>query len=290
MGASSNSQPHSAPAASIVIACYNEADILVRTLAAFARQTVSDFELIIADDGSLEDYRPPLKQWAPRFRHPIQHVRQDDQGFRKTRILNRAVSVSRADTLIFVDMDCLPRHDFVEQHLRYVAPRVVATGRRVHIERDQLPSADAILEKGLGFSVGRLLALRFRGKARLIEHGIVLPFFYESPGRGILGSNFSIRKADFVNVNGFNSEYIGMGWEDTDIDFRLQLAGVRIRVLRNKVIEYHAAHPMRVTDEKINAARLKAVRDSRLVRAREGLAEIREGDFQHMQYSASECD
>jgi cellulose synthase/poly-beta-1,6-N-acetylglucosamine synthase-like glycosyltransferase len=281
----SNSRPHSPLAASIVIACYNESEILARTLAAFARQTVPDFELIIADDGSREDYRPLLEQWALRFRHPIQHVRQDDQGFRKTRILNRAVFVSRSDKLIFVDMDCLPRHDFVQQHLRYLAPGVAVTGRRVHIEPDQLPSAETILRKGLSFSVGRLLGLRLRGKARLIEHGVVLPFLYESPGRGILGCNFSICKTDFEKVNGFNSEYIGVGWEDTDIDFRLQLAGVQIRVLRNKVIEYHAAHPQRFTDDKLNAARLETVRVNRMMRASLGLAEICPGDFEHLQYA-----
>jgi GT2 family glycosyltransferase len=273
-------------AASIVIACYNDSEIIARTLAAFARQTVSDFELIIADDGSQEDYRPMLEQWAPRFRFPIQHVRQDDQGFRKTRILNRAVFVSRSDKLIFVDMDCMPRHDFVWQHLRYLAPGVVLTGRRVHIEPDQLPSAESILEKGLGFSVSRLLSLRLRGKARLIEHGVVLPFFYESPGRGILGCNFSICRSDFEKVNGFNSEYTGLGWEDTDIDFRLQLAGVNIRVLRNKVIEYHAAHPQRVTHDELNLARLEAVRVNRLMRASVGLAEVRQSDFEHLQYAS----
>lgn len=281
---------HERPAASIVIASYNDTDILARTLAAFARQTVADFELIIADDGSQEDYRPLLAECAARFRHPIQHVRQQDQGFRKPRILNRAVSVSRSDTLLFVDMDCLPRHDFVEQHLRYVAPGVAVTGRRVHIERDELSSAKAILENGLGFSFGRLLGLRLRGKARLIEHGIVLPFFYETPGRGILGCNFSICRADFEKVNGFNGEYVGQGWEDTDIDYRLQLAGVRIRVLRNKVIEYHAAHAQRVTADPLNSARLEAVRANCQMRAAVGLAEIRPGDFEHLQYDAPRRD
>ena len=268
-----------------MVASYNESEILALTLAAFTKQTFPDFELIIADDGSQQDYRPLLERWAPRFRYPIQHVRQDDQGFRKTRILNRAVFVSSSDKFIFVDMDCMPHHDFVRQHLRYLAPGVVVTGRRVHIEPDQLPSAETILETGLGFSFGHLLRLRLRGKARLIEHGVVLPFFYETPGRGILGCNFSICRTDFEKINGFNSEYIGAGWEDTDIDFRLQLAGVKIRVLRNKVIEYHAAHPQRAIDDKLNPARLEAVRANRLMRATVGLADVRQGDFEHLQYA-----
>ena len=37
--------------ASVVIACYNDADIVERNLAALARQSFRDFEVIIADEG-----------------------------------------------------------------------------------------------------------------------------------------------------------------------------------------------------------------------------------------------
>ena len=50
--------------ASVVIACYDDMDILERNLAAFARQTYRNFELIIADDGSPDDYRPLLERWT----------------------------------------------------------------------------------------------------------------------------------------------------------------------------------------------------------------------------------
>src|SRR5271163_1344319 len=90
-----NGQTHEAGRGPIsaVIACYKDSDIVERNLAAFARQSHRDFELIIADDGSREDYRPILERWAPRFLHPIQHVRHEDLGFRKTRVLNRALHV-----------------------------------------------------------------------------------------------------------------------------------------------------------------------------------------------------
>ena len=81
-------------------------------MAALSQQSLPDFEIIIADDGSPESYAPLLTRWAPKFRHPIQHVRHEDLGFRKTRIMNRAVHVSHFDTLIFLDMDCLPHRDF----------------------------------------------------------------------------------------------------------------------------------------------------------------------------------
>lgn len=272
---------------SAVIACYNDADIVERNLAAFARQSYRDFELIIADDGSREDYSPILERWAPRFAHPIQHVRHEDLGFRKTRVLNRAVRVSRFNRLIFVDMDCLPHRDFVRNHLRYLEPGGVLACRRVNVQRQDVPSAEEIWRNGLPFSSLRLISLRLRGRAELIEHGIILPMAWETGYRGILGSNFSICKEDLEKINGFNAEFAGPGWEDTDIDYRLRLAGVKIRTLRHRIVEYHVEHPVRVISDALNYERLAAVQTERRMRATVGLAEIREGDFEHRIYPSS---
>lgn len=273
---------------SAVIACYNDADVVERNLAAFARQSYRDFELIIADDGSREDYRPLLERWAPRFAHPIQHVRHEDLGFRKTRVLNRAVRVSGFDRLVFVDMDCLPHRDFVRNHVRYLKPGGVLACRRVNVHREDVPSAEQIWQNGLPFSSLHLVSLWLRGRAQLIEHGIVLPMAYETGYRGILGSNFSIYKSDLEKVNGFNAEFAGPGWEDTDVDYRLRLAGVKIRTLRHRIVEYHVEHPVRVISDSLNYKRLFAVQEHRIMRAPVGLAEIREGDFEHRTYGAKE--
>jgi glycosyltransferase involved in cell wall biosynthesis len=274
----------SAPA-SVVIACYNDSDVVERNLAAFARQSVQDFEIVIADDGSSEDYRPLLSRWAARFQRPIQHVRHQDLGFRKTRIQNRAIYVSKFDRLIFVDADCLPHHDFVRNHLQYLEPEMALTGRRVHVQRRDVRSAEEILRRGIGLGPLRLFGLWICGRARQIEHGVVLPVTYDIPYRGILGCNFSVWKSDLQKINGFNAEFAGPGWEDTDIDFRLLLAGVKIKTLRHKIVEYHVDHPVRVVSDTINQARLIAVQENRIVRSPTGLAEICPGDFEHMQYS-----
>src|SRR5713101_2645535 len=151
-------------AASIIVGTYNDATILEATLAAFAVQSFRDFELVLADDGSSQDYAPFLDSWAPRFVHGIQHVSHEKRGFRKARILNRAIHVSRFDSLIFIDMDCLPHQDFVRNHLAYVGPGTTIQGRRAYISREVVPSPSTILESGLGFTPGALLRLWVRGK------------------------------------------------------------------------------------------------------------------------------
>jgi glycosyltransferase involved in cell wall biosynthesis len=272
--------------ASIVVACYNDADVVERTLAALSRQSCLNFEIVIADDGSREPYAPLIERWAPRFSHPIQHVRHDDLGFRKARILNRAVHVSRFDRLIFLDMDCLPHADFVRNHLRFVKPGTAITGRRVHIERSAAPNAAQISAHGVGLDPLKLVWLWAAGKAACIEHGIVLPETFESSRRAILGSNFSIAKADLERINGFNEEVQGAGWEDSDVDMRLQLAGVKIRDLKNLVIQYHVTHAQRVGNTAESQKRYDEMRSQRVLRAPKGLAEIVPGDFERFEYRA----
>src|SRR5262249_30132960 len=131
---------------SIIIGTYNDLEIIESTLAALAVQSLRDFELVLADDGSSQDYSAILAKWAPQFAHGIQHVTHEKRGFRKARILNRAASVSRFDPLIVMDMDCLPHRDFVRNHLAYVTPGTAITGRRTHVKQGIIRRPERILQ------------------------------------------------------------------------------------------------------------------------------------------------
>jgi glycosyltransferase involved in cell wall biosynthesis len=271
-------------AASIIIGTYNDAGIIETTLAALAVQSFQDFELVLADDGSSQRYAPVLEAWASRFTRGIQHVTQEKRGFRKTRVLNRAIHVSRFERLIVIDMDCLPHRDFVRNHLTYVTPGTAITGRRTHISRDVLPTPAAILQNGLGLGPATLFRLWLKRKARIIEHGFVSPVCYESSNRRLHGSNFSVCRSDLVAVNGFNEEFKGWGKEDSDLGLRLQFSRVRIRNLRNKVIQFHLLHDRLPADNPKNDEIFERTSRERTIRAQIGLTEIREGDFSLFRY------
>jgi len=51
------------PFFSIVVATYNRADLIGDTISCFFKQTFTDFELIIVDDGSTDDTEERMKQW-----------------------------------------------------------------------------------------------------------------------------------------------------------------------------------------------------------------------------------
>ncbi|MGH9776270.1 MAG: glycosyltransferase [Candidatus Acidiferrales bacterium] len=279
MGASAD-----AVQASVVVTTYNDSAILESTLAAFAVQSASDFELVIADDGSREDYSATFERWARRFRDGITHVWHEDKGFRRARILNGAIRTCRAARIVFSDADCLPHRDFVRNHLAYLEPGIVITGRRVHIAREAVPAPEEILHGGLKMGMARLILLRFQGRAQRIEHGIVSPILYEASRNGILGSNCSIGREDLEAVNGFSAEFEGWGGEDTDLAMRLARTGVRVRNLRNKVVQYHVRHAQRNEDTVGWRALMDRYARENVTRAPEGLAEIREGDFEVRRY------
>ena len=94
--------------ASIIAAFYNRIDYLKLVLAGLERQTEKDFELIIADDGSRKDIVEEIKVIQTIHSFPIKHIWQEDKGFRKNRILNKAIIASESDYLIFIDADCIP--------------------------------------------------------------------------------------------------------------------------------------------------------------------------------------
>jgi glycosyltransferase involved in cell wall biosynthesis len=273
-------------ALSVVVTSYNDIDILETNLAAYAGQTFCGFEIVVADDGSREDYGPVLKRWAKHFRHGILHVKHEDRGFRRAHIINRAIHQSRFPRPIFADMDCLPHPRYVENHSRYLVPGTMITGRRVHVARAALPGAEEILRRGLQLGPLHLLRLWLRGQARVVEHGVVLPMFYESWLNGILGSNFSACRVDLEAVNGFNEEFLGYGWEDTDLDSRLKRNGIRVRNLRNRVVQFHLSHPRRSEDNTRNREVIERSGEQGAIRAAVGLAEIQPGDHECRRYES----
>ena len=86
-------------------------------LASLESQSHDDFEVIIADDGSSSENVSKLKQLVNSSSLAIHHIWQEDKGFRKTKILNRAVSKTNSDYLIFIDTDCLLHKEFIKEHV-----------------------------------------------------------------------------------------------------------------------------------------------------------------------------
>lgn len=238
--------------ATVIAAFYNKIDYLKLVLAGFERQTNKNYEVIIADDGSTEDIVKEIESTSKNYSFHIKHIWQEDKGFRKNRILNQAILASNSDYLIFIDADCIPHSHFVEEHINCSSNQVCLTGRRVNLSEKitkQL-SAEKVKEGFLENRISRLIKDGLFGKSYDVEKGfyfknIFLRNYFNKKPRGLLGCNFSLHKKDMLKINGFDERYeapsIG---EDSDVQFRLELIGMKIKSLNNIAVQYHLYHKL----------------------------------------------
>lgn len=61
---------------------------------------------------------------------PIRHFWQEDKGFRKAKIINKAIAGTTADYIIQVDEDCVMHAKFAEDHIIYAKKGVYLYGSR----------------------------------------------------------------------------------------------------------------------------------------------------------------
>ncbi|WP_435049371.1 glycosyltransferase [Formosa sp. S-31] len=94
----------------------------------YEAQAFKAFEIVIADDGSKQPTFDVLERLRKDLSYTIIHVWQEDQGFQKSQILNKAILKMASDYLIFTDGDCIPRNDFVETHLKLRKPKTFLSG------------------------------------------------------------------------------------------------------------------------------------------------------------------
>jgi glycosyltransferase involved in cell wall biosynthesis len=237
---------------SVIAAFYNKIDYLKLVLAGFERQTTREFELIIADDGSAENAVVQINKLKTNYSFPIKHIWQEDKGFRKNKILNTAIKNAESDYLIFIDADCVPHRRFVEGHLRLSQNNISLTGRRVNLSRK---FTSVLSEKNvrLGFLENNFFKQALDGifgESVDVEKGIYirnkfLLSLLNKKNRGLLGCNFSLFKSDLVKINGFDERYeapsIG---EDSDVQFRLELSGVKVKSINHAAVQYHLYHKL----------------------------------------------
>lgn len=239
------------PQLSLIIAVYNRPEVLRFVLAACGRQSLTDFEIIIADDGSRAAIEDVVEESKERYRLPIIHLWHEDMGWRKNKMLNEAIRAANSEYLVFIDGDCVPAKDFLVDHWNEREARRVLLGRRVETSERWAKSLTVEkIETGTFEGIGLMeLMDGIMGKASRLEDAIriknrlVRKFSLRNTVR-ILGSNFSVRKGDMVSINGFDEEYDGPGHgEDSDVQYRLSLIGVTGKSLRNLAIQFHVYHP-----------------------------------------------
>jgi glycosyltransferase involved in cell wall biosynthesis len=265
---------------SVILTTYQREDALDAVLRGLARQTDRDFEIMVADDGSGPQTRELIGRRAADIGVRLEHVWQEDRGFRAGEARNRAVLASRGGHCIFLDGDCIPRPDFVAAHRTLAEPGWFVTGNRVLLSRELTERVLAEAAEVERWSLSAFTALRRHRKINRLAPLLSLPLgplrkLRSRAWRGARSCNLAVWRRDFDAVDGFDATYSGWGLEDSDLLIRLLRAGIRRKDGNFATGVLHLWHPE--NDRSLlpdNQRRLDAIAAADRVRSMVGLSAL----------------
>lgn len=235
------------PKISVIISTYNSERWLEKVLWGFNCQIFKNFEVVIADDGSGPATRELIERMREEVSFEIIHVWQEDEGFQKSRILNKAVVACTTPYIIMTDGDCIPRNDFVEVHYinkekgyfisggYYMLPMNISQLiTREDIEAQRCFNIHWLKEKGIPKTF-KNNKLRARGLVSKIFNRLT------PTNASWNGHNSSGWKKDILNVNGFD-ERMQYGGQDRELGERLFNFGIKSKQLRYSAVCVHLDH------------------------------------------------
>ncbi len=238
--------------ASLIISVYKDVDALEAILRSVERQTEQDFEVIIAQDAEVDCFTESINQFKAKG-FQISLLQQEDKGFQKNKILNKAIALAATEKLIFIDGDCVLHPEFIAQHLACLKAKSFCAGKRVDVDQ----------KTSLKIRNGEIITPSFfqlvvNGSNRIEETFRFLIPFKGNAKTSLLGCNMSWNKADLVDLNGFDEDYTDPGYgEDVDIEFRAELFGLQKINTRYRTIQYHLFHERPEREDQVAISRAK---------------------------------
>lgn len=232
----------------VIVSTFERPGHLERCLASLAAQrgVRSRFEVVVTDDGSRDETLGMLAAAVRRMPFPLTFTTHAHDGFRLARCRNEGVAASTAPYLLFTDGDCVLPPDHLAIHLRARRPRRVIAGDCIRLDASGTAMVDvASLQAGRfprrlpGRELFRLRLKGLRAKAYEACRTSMRP--------RLSGNNIGIWRSDYEQVNGFDEQYVGWGFEDRDLQHRLERIGVRVSSILLRTAPVHLWHPPAAT-------------------------------------------
>jgi len=232
---------------SVILTTYNSPAWLEKVLWGYSAQTHQDFEIIIADDGSTIETKNLVEIFKQETSLNIKHVWQKDKGFRKCRILNKAIVEMSYDYAVFSDGDCIPRKDFLAVHAEEAQRGYYLSGgynklpmsTSLAITKDDIVSGRCfqlkwLRQQGLQRSIKDSKLLTGTAGAKILNR-------FTTTSCNFKGSNGSAWRDNILAVNGFDER---MPWGGLDREFGVRLInyGIKPKHVRYNAIVIHLDH------------------------------------------------
>lgn len=254
------------PKSSIIISVYKDTDALDLILEALSNQTVLPNEVIVSEDGNSKEMLEFVKIANEKYKNlEINHLSQEDNGWKKNIALNKAIVASKYEYLIFIDGDCVPYSTFIEGHITNCMKKTVLCGKRIafgpkisdKIKKRELKVKD--IEKKFIWYIPFLL----KDGVEHLEDGIYLgnsifaKLVQKRYVRHIVGCNFSCYKEDFLTINGFDEDFLKPSQgEDVDPSWRFRAAKIELKSIRTTANQAHIYHEKRFDSDMLKVNEL----------------------------------
>ncbi|EAI8629095.1 glycosyltransferase [Campylobacter lari] len=229
----------------LIITTYNQKERLALVLDSVKNLEPLPDEVLIADDGSREDTAKLIQAYQKDFPCKLEHIWQEDKGFRLSEIRNKAIKASDSEYIIVVDGDMVLEKNFIADHLKFAQKKVFLQGSRVILNENE---SKELLSKNdfklvfnkKGFKNQRNI---FLAKYMYKFSKLTRRFFKKSQlVKGIRGCNMSFYKSDFEAIEGFNEKFIGWGREDSEFVARFLFNDGVFKRLKFNALAYHIYH------------------------------------------------
>ena len=233
-----NPKPQSVTA---IVTTYNSVSALMLSVRSLFRQSRLPDEIVIADDGSDKETEKAVDTLKNESPVPLKYVWHQDEGFRRSVILNKAFAQSSGDYLLQIDGDCILEAHYIEDHLTLAQKGTFVCGSRVMLSPED--SADLCSGKlsrpsfsnvPIGFCLN---AIRIRPLMKFMATRFATHDF-----RRLRGANMAFWKTDIIAVNGYNEDIVEWGSEDVELAYRLHFLGIQKQTIKFGAVMYHLYH------------------------------------------------
>jgi glycosyltransferase involved in cell wall biosynthesis len=229
----------------IIVSTYERPLHLTRCLESIAAQQGVEgrFEVVVTDDGSRDETLRVVAAAARQAEFPLAFTTHDHQGFRLARCRNEGVAASTAPYLLFTDGDCLLPPDHVRIHLDKRREGYVNAGDCLRLDESTSERIDlaAIGDGSFTALMPAAELRRIRWKAR---RGKAYEWLRMPMRPRLSGNNIAVWRSDLERINGFDEQFVGWGFEDRDLQQRLEQIGVRTRSILGHTATLHLWHPL----------------------------------------------
>ncbi|MDR2690984.1 MAG: glycosyltransferase, partial [Dysgonamonadaceae bacterium] len=201
---------------SVIIPVYNRPDELDELLDSLTRQTYTDFEVIVVDDGSLTPCKNIVEKYREKLR--VRYYYKSNSGPGLSR--NYGAGKSKGGYLVFLDSDCI----VPPQYLANVEQELAAGKVDFFGGPDKAHSSFSNIQKAINYSMTSMLTTGgIRGSGKRITAFHPRSF------------NMGIRKKVFEQAGGFSEMRFG---EDIDFSINVISSGYSSRLFTGAWV-YH---------------------------------------------------